>query len=679
MKRIRFAATLALAALGCAAAASAQTTSRYSVLFQGKPGGAQTTTDVDGRVTVDFSFRNNGRGPDVKEEYSWSRDGTLTSFRLTGKSTIGSEINETYTRDGDTATWRSTADNGEKTVKGPTIYLPAAESSVENLAALVRAIGKAGGRLEAVPSGELTARKLASVDVARGEARRKVALHAIGGVGLQPAFVWLDDDAGMALFASISTGFDDSATILAGWEDQVAALKRRQVDAESEMLAAFAKKHSHALPGVTVVRNARVFDAERGALGAASDVYVEAGRIVEIAATGKSARKAANTVDAQGRALLPGLYDMHGHETAWGAPLQIAGGITTVRDLGNDNAMLADLSAQIDAGTRLGARIVPAGFIEGESPYSAHYGFVIKDLAGAKKAVDWYAEHRYPQIKIYNSFPKDLVKETAAYAHEKGLRVSGHVPAFMRAEEVVRLGYDEVQHINQLMLNFFVKPDTDTRTLARFYLVAENAHALDLDSQPVKDFVALLKERGTVIDPTLAVFEFMGDKAGETMQTYRAVADHFPVSLQRSLRSGFFSVPDDKAVAYRGSVKKMAQFVGAMYRAGIPVVAGTDAIPGFTLHRELQIYVEGAGMTPAQALAIATVNGAKYTRTSDKAGGIATGKNADLVLVDGDPTQDITSLRKIAFVMKGGTAYYPDEIYRELGVAPFAQSIKVVK
>ncbi|HVJ61690.1 MAG TPA: amidohydrolase family protein [Tahibacter sp.] len=675
---VRYRYAVVLAALVCTAA-HAQTTTRYSVLFQGKPGGAQTTTADDGRVTVDFSFRNNGRGPDLKEEYAWSRDGTLSSFRLSGKSTVGSDISENYTRDGDKATWRSTADNGEKTVKGSTIYLPAAESSVENLAAIARTIARAGGRIDVVPSGELASRKLATIEVARGETKRKVALHAITGFGLQPAFVWLDDDAGMALFASISTGFEDTATILAGWEDQAAPLKRRQLDAESEMLTAFAKKHSHALAGTTVVRNARVFDAERATLGAASDVYVEAGRVVEVAATGKSTRKAANVVDAQGRVLLPGLFDMHGHETTWGAPLQIAAGVTTVRDLGNDNATLADLSAQIDAGTRLGAHIVPAGFIEGESQYSARYGFVVKDLAGAKRAVDWYAEHKYPQIKIYNSFPKDLVKDTAAYAHEKGLRVSGHVPAFMRAQDVVQLGYDEVQHINQLMLNFFVKPETDTRTLERFYLVAENAHALDLDSAPVKEFVALLKQRGTVIDPTLAVFEFMGDKAGETMLTYRAIADHFPVTLQRTLRAGFFSVPDDKEAAYRGSVKKMAQFVGVMYRAGIPVVAGTDAIPGFTLHRELQIYVEGAGMTPAQALQIATLNGAKYTRTSDRAGTIAPGRNADLVLVDGDPTQTITDLRKIAFVMKGGTAYYPDEIYRELGVAPFAQSVKVRK
>lgn len=89
------------------------------------------------------------------------------------------------------------------------------------------------------------------------------------------------------------------------------------------------------------------------------------------------------------------------------------------------------------------------------------------------------------QIKIYNSFPKTILRDTAAYAHERGLRVSGHVPAFMRAQDVMDQGYDEIQHINQVMLNFFVTPEADTRTLQRFYLVAEKTDGLDFDSKPV--------------------------------------------------------------------------------------------------------------------------------------------------------------------------------------------------
>ena len=118
-------------------------------------------------------------------------------------------------------------------------------------------------------------------------------------------------------------------------------------------------------------------------------------------------------------------------------------------------------------------RIVPAGFIEGESPMSARNGFVIKDLAEAKHAIDWYSEHHYPQVKIYNSFPKAILAETTAYAHSKGMRVSGHIPVFLRAHDAVEQGYDEIQHINQVLLNFLVTDKTDTRTLERFYLPAE--------------------------------------------------------------------------------------------------------------------------------------------------------------------------------------------------------------
>ena len=91
----------------------------------------------------------------------------------------------------------------------------------------------------------------------------------------------------------------------------------------------------------------------------------------------------------------------------------------------------------------------------------------------------------------------------AAYAKERGIRVGGHIPAFMRAEEAVRTGFDEIQHINQVMLNFLVKKDDDTRTLLRFYLVGDNANQIDLESGVVKDFIQLLVDRKTTIDPTM--------------------------------------------------------------------------------------------------------------------------------------------------------------------------------
>jgi hypothetical protein len=420
-----------------------------------------------------------------------------------------------------------------------------------------------------------------------------------------------------------------------------------------------------------------VFDSEKAVLGPASDVLVRDGRIVSVSATGSGKAKADHVVDAGGRVLLPGLFDMHAHVGRWDGGLNIATGVTTVRDMGNDNATLQQIIAEEKAGTLLATRIVPAGFIEGESPMSARNGFVIKNLDEAKKAIDWYAEHGYPQIKIYNSFPKAILRDTTAYAHSKGLRVSGHIPAFLRAQEAVEQGYDEIQHINQVMLNFLVDDKTDTRTLVRFYLPAEKVADLDFDSKPVQDFIAMLAKKQTVIDPTISTFEYWRQRPGQMTESYGPVADHMPPDIQRGLRVAEMKIPDDAtAERYNKSFLKMVEFVGRMYKAGVPIVAGTDAIPGFTVQSELEWYVR-AGMTPSQALQVATWNGAKYSRTLEDRGSIAPGKRADLILVDGDPTKDISDIRKVALVLKGDTAYYPSEIFEAMGIKPFATPVEV--
>jgi imidazolonepropionase-like amidohydrolase len=177
-----------------------------------------------------------------------------------------------------------------------------------------------------------------------------------------------------------------------------------------------------------------------------------------------------------------------------------------------------------------------------------------------------------------------------------------------------------------------------------------------------------------VVDPTLATFEFYVQKQGETLPTYAAVADHFPVVQQRNLRANTLDVNETNAEPFRQSYDKMLAFVARMHKAGIPLVAGTDALAGFTLHRELELYVK-AGIPAPEALRIATWNGAKYTRTLDRLGSVTPGKLADLVLVDGDPTTNITDLRRINLVMKEGVIYYPAEIYQALGVKPFAKPI----
>ena len=135
------------------------------------------------------------------------------------------------------------------------------------------------------------------------------------------------------------------------------------------------------------------------------------------------------------------------------------------------------------------------------------------------------------------------------------------------------------------------------------------------------------------------------------------------------------NVNESNVDRYRKSYARMVEFVGIMHRAGIPLVAGTDAMAGFALHREAELYVK-AGIPPGEVLRIATWYGAKYTRTLDRLGSIAPGKLADLILVDGDPTQDISAIRQIVLVMKEGVVYYPAELHEATGIKPFASPLR---
>lgn len=677
MKRLLVLAPLALSLLVAQAALAAETT-QYTALVNGgktKAGHQTVTRDGDGTTKVDFLFKDNGRGPELKEVYKLDKDGNYATYHVEGQSTFGAIINETFAREGDKARWKSTSDKGEQEVFGSALYTPLG-GTPEALSVAIAALAKrSDGKLPLIPSGTLTMQKLVDSEVTKGGEKRNVQLLALTGIGFTPTFVWATTDASPRVFALIFPGF--LQLVEDGWEANAGELEKQQKTAEKNLLVSMQQRLAHPLAGSTLIRNARVFDSERATLGPASDVFVQDGRVIDVVDTGKEKRKADRTIDAGGRTLLPGLFDMHAHTSAWEGGLHLAAGVTTVRDMGNDNATLQDLIAREREGSLLAPHIVPAGFIEGESPMSARNGFVIKDLAEAKKAIDWYAEHGYPQIKVYNSFPKAILPETTAYAHSRGLRVSGHVPVFLRAQDVVEQGYDEIQHINQVLLNFLVTDKTDTRTLERFQLPADKVAGLDFDSKAVQDFIALLVKHKTAIDPTLTTFDFIRQKDGDMSQAYAVVADHMPPDVKRGFLQGTMKIPDEaSAQLHEKSYAKMIEFVGRMYKAGVPIVAGTDALAGFTLQRELELYVQ-AGLTPAQALQVATLNGAKYSRVEEDRGVIKPGWRADLILVDGDPTKNISDIRNIALVVKGDKAYYPSEVYEALGIKPFAKALAV--
>jgi hypothetical protein len=224
-------------------AVEAQKVTRYTILFQGKAGGSQTTRITDGsNFTVEFSYRDNGRGPDLKEEFSLAADGTLRRYQGKGTSTFGAAIEESFERAGDKAEWKSTSGQGSTTLKGPAIYVPV-ECSSEAMARVIRAVAlRTGGRLNALPGGELNVEKLVDERVEVDGKKREVSLYALKGLFEEPLLVWMTREPELVLFASILPGW--MQVIEEGWDSVASQLEKRQVEVNDSLLNKLASKLS---------------------------------------------------------------------------------------------------------------------------------------------------------------------------------------------------------------------------------------------------------------------------------------------------------------------------------------------------------------------------------------------------------------------------------------------------
>jgi Amidohydrolase family len=665
---------VALAALAASlTAAAAPAAVRYDFLSGGRTTGALVRTGLpDGTVKVEFAFVENGRGPKLTETIRLDGAGRVVLHEVAGTATFGARVEERFARDGRRATWKTTADAGSAEVDGPAVYLPL-QPTPETAALGVRAALAAKGRVAILPGGELTVERVRTLDVRGAPGRRTVTLYALRGVDYSPQYVWLD--ARGQLFAALEPITPPFGLVAAGYADEAPRLVAARKQADAAELEKLAAKTRHHLDVPVAIRDVRIFDPVDGALGPPSTVYVFRGKVSSIFPASEPIPPDAAVVDGGGKTLLPALVDMHGHESRWNAALQIAGGVTTVRDVGNGEPEILELEEKASAGTWLGPRLCRACFLEGESPFSARgSGQVAATLEEALAWVDRHAQRGCRGVKLYNSIRPEWMAPLAERARLRGLRVSGHIPAFTRARDAVQAGYQEIHHINQLLLNFVSKEGEDSRTLARFTTAAERARDLDLDGPEFQSFVALLKERGTAHDPTLAVFEDMFTQAeGELSHAYGPVAEHLPATIARQLRHTEMEADGPTRERYRASYRKALEVVGRLDRAGVTLVPGTDSVAGFTLHREYELWVQ-AGIPPARVLQHATLGAARVLGLDREIGRVAPGYSADLALVDGDPTRDISAIRRIAMVMKGGDLFFPAEIYPFLGVKPFVDA-----
>jgi imidazolonepropionase-like amidohydrolase len=641
---------------------------RYSFLMAGNKAGVLAIWDSpDGAHHSFFAFNDRGRGPAILSRSVVDKAGIPIEIDATGNNYLKTPIQEKFRMGSGKASWSNESEKGERPISGASFYVPIdAVLTGELERALLAA---PGGRLPLLPEGEARIEKVADRPVEVGGKKHTATLYEVTGLSFTPSPTWLLEDK--SFFAS---GGDWSATVPDGAEGAWPALletqKAHAAALGGEAAAKLRKKPAKDL----VIEHARLFDSETATVRDGMSVRLSGGKIAAVARDGDASLglgSAPDILDAKGKMLLPGLWDMHVHLGDWDdGLLHLAAGVTTVRDLANDIDHLQDLRGKFDAGTLAGPRVIMAGFIDGRGPFQGPTKIFADTPEEAKADIAKYKSLGYEQIKIYSSVKPELVPVIAAEAHRNGMRVSGHIPAFMTMEQAIAAGYDEVQHANFWFLNFLFDTVKDTRTPARFTAVAEHAAELDLDSDRVRAFVKLLQDHHTVLDPTVSVFEdmFVG-RDGQFAPTLAPAAGRLPPQIRRNFLNVGLPVPAGMDQRYRDSYQAMLKMLKKLHDAGLTIVAGTDDLPGFTLHRELVNYV-AAGIPAPRVLQMATIDPARVMKREKVSGSIAAGKNADVILVDGDPTTRITDIRRVVTVIKDGTVYDAAAMYSTLGVKP---------
>src|SRR5215203_5976106 len=627
--------------------------SRYTVFMGNRSAGLVTyRVEPEGERVLTLKVSDRGRGQDLTSRMKLDGAGVPVWIRVTGKDYWQNPVDERFDLAKGRAVWSSAAEKGEKELASPAFFTTLS-SPLQDIGVLAMALLQSpGGRLPLLPGGEASIEKVGATRLESGGKAVELTLHAISGLDLTPDYVWMESPR------SFFGRYDGFVTVVReGWEDAAPALVKAQAEAVAGREKALA------------VKGARLFNPEDGTVRTGITVVVSGNRIREVGRDGEvPVPPGAEIMDAGGKMLLPGLWDMHQHLVSSDGIIDLASGVTTGRDLGNDTDALLGLKRLWDSGDALGPRIVMAGVIDGPGPYASPTKVLVDTEEKARAAVATYAGLGFEQIKIYNSVDPKLVPAIVAEAHGRGLRVSGHIPNGMMAEQAVREGYDEIQHVNFLFLNFL--PGIDTRTAARLTAVAQHAAELDLKSEPVLAFLRLLKEKRTVVDPTVSLLEDkLTARPSELGPSLAPIADRLPYTVRRSLLATTLPVPAGMEQRYRDSFRAALAMVRALYDAGITIVAGTDGPAGVTLHRELENYV-AAGIPAPKALRMATLVPAQVMKRDKDLGTIAPGKLADFILVDGDPTTRIGDIRRVILTVKDGVLYDTAGLWKALGVKP---------
>jgi imidazolonepropionase-like amidohydrolase len=422
-------------------------------------------------------------------------------------------------------------------------------------------------------------------------------------------------------------------------------------------------------PDATLLAITRVtvIDATGAAPKPDMTVTIRGGRIAEIAKASRKVPQGIQVIDGRGKFLIPGLWDMHVHTNFgdWlpdGAeiilPLFVANGITGVRDMGGDLHQLIDWRNQIDAGKILGPRMVISGPMVDGAPPHFPASMPVSTAAEGRTAVDDLKQGGADFIKVQSYIPRDAYFAVADESKKQGITFVGHVPDAIRASEASNAGQKSIEHYTGIFEGCSTKEDELLKG------PKGPRRVLETYSEPkCAALIALLAKNGTWQVPTL-VWE-RGQWLIDDMDLRQSPGAKYAAASLRNTTYKKFTASimkelDTDPVAYRRQfVAKELEMTLAMHRAGVPLMAGTDTaagvyvIPGFSLHRELELFVK-AGLTPMEALQTATLSPAKFLGRTNDLGTVEAGKLADLVLLDSNPLDDIRNTQKISAVVLRG-------------------------
>ena len=488
--------------------------------------------------------------------------------------------------------------------------------------------------------------------------------YTVGGLIWGEESLWMDGAGNLVALVSTDAEFDHFEAVRQEDEGQLGEFISAAVKSNLAALGRLSAAAKMAPAHVLVIDGAVLEDSDGAAAIRDSVIVIEDGVIRAAGPRGKvKVPRDATVLDAKGKYAVPGLWDMHAHyeQVEWG-PIYLASGVTTVRDVGNEFDFITTVHDELDRkqDPAIGPHMEFAGVIDGTGPISL--GAVIAETPEQSQVlIDRYKAAGARQIKIYSSVKPEMVKAICAQAHARGMTVTGHIPLKMKAVEGVEDGMDQINHL-QYEVPYFAPPVMGADGKQDWKIVP----VFDGNSASARKLIGVLKEHHTVLDATMTIYE--GRFLTVPLEQVEPGITHVAPQLRAALDTP--PLTGDEAKSAPGLWKEWLEALGALHAAGIPIVAGTDQmIPGYSLHRELEIYVQ-AGFTPLEALQSATIEAARAAGAEGESGSLRVGKRGDVLLLDADPLEDIHNTRKVWRTVAAGAVYDPAPLWKSVDFVP---------